>query len=426
MEVMWWWFARRREEETVGDEGKLSAAGGDASGRGGDAGCGDGRRGGAHGRRRGGGNGSRASDAKDPRRPNVGRDAQENGHQTREVPVSLHLRTRWADPSGHLNEGRDHVTSAKAVATRSRSTRGVRLCRGPSWRHDKVAAFLAVYLAFPGFQRNRLEKMGFGEDHRPESAQASGEWSYLPCYRELAHRLLGLTVGQRSSLLSRVELQESLGLFETGRKVAESVDEQLQRLTEGCSERLASEPGAQADLDLCHFLTFFLGRLLFAMRGDPVHCRFLPLLEDLGQVGSYVWGAAFLAHQFESLGSLDRQTAINGFYPFLQVRAYLHLPGLRRGTLERPGLVPIARHWVVWQPYLGEANEGQLWLESARPYFGRTVWIHALNLVLPLHHYLTQRSLGLCQSVVEFPSQVRTPRPRRRFRGLHDTTDWRE
>ncbi|MQM18554.1 hypothetical protein Taro_051550 [Colocasia esculenta] len=128
-----------------------------------------------------------------------------------------------------------------------------------------------------------------------------------------------------------------------GRGVAESVDEQLQRLTRGCREALADEPGAQADLDLRRFLIFFLGRLLFATRGNPVHYRFLSLLEDLGQVGSYAWGEAFLAHQFESLGSSDRQTAINGFYPFLQVWAYLHLPGLRRGILERPGVVPIAR-----------------------------------------------------------------------------------
>ncbi|MQM19700.1 hypothetical protein Taro_052711 [Colocasia esculenta] len=244
---------------------------------------------------------------------------------------------------------------------------------------------LAVYLAFPGFQRDRLDEMGFREVLRMEwmrvdapltqalrsrwDAEATAfvlPWGHMipnledvsritglrvyrrpmsghtyPCYRELAHRLLGLTVGQRSSLLSRVELQKSLGLFETRRKVAES------RLTESYSERLASEPGAQADLDLRLFLTFFLGRLLFATRGDPVHCQFLPLLEDLGQVGSYAWvGAAFLAHQFESLGSSDRQTAISGFYPFLHVWAYLHLPSLRRGTLERPGLMPIARRWV--------------------------------------------------------------------------------
>ncbi|MQM20108.1 hypothetical protein Taro_053123 [Colocasia esculenta] len=131
---------------------------------------------------------------------------------------------------------------------------------------------------------------------------------------------------------------------------------------------------------------------------------------------------------------------------FLQVWAYLHLPGLRRGTLERPGLVPIARRWVPCRdthpledqlgslqdaidlypqldPYLEEGSEGQPWLKSARPYFGRMVWIHALNLVLPLHLHLTQRSLDLRQSAVEFPSRDRTPRPGRSFRGLHDTTD---
>ncbi|MQM04602.1 hypothetical protein Taro_037406 [Colocasia esculenta] len=144
---------------------------------------------------------------------------------------------------------------------------------------------------------------------------------------------------------------------------------------------------------------------------------------------------------------------MSGFYPFLQVWAYLHLQALGRGDLTWPGLVPIARRWdsrrdtrhltdqlerlqeaidsypyldVVWQPYLGEGDEGQPWLAQARPYFGRSVWLHALNLVLPLNLFLTQRSLGLRQSVVEFPVQDRFRRPGWRFRGLHDTTDWRE
>ncbi|MQL69347.1 hypothetical protein Taro_001625 [Colocasia esculenta] len=70
---------------------------------------------------------------------------------------------------------------------------------------------------------------------------------------------------------------------------------------------------------------------------------------------------------------------------FLQVWAYLHLPGLRRGILERSGVMPLARHWVprrdthplgdqlaslqdaidlypqidvVWQPYIEEGSEG--------------------------------------------------------------------
>ncbi|MQL76762.1 hypothetical protein Taro_009159 [Colocasia esculenta] len=275
---------------------------------------------------------------------------------------------------------------------------------------------LAVYLAFPGFQRDMLDDMGFGEVLRMEWMRVDAPltqamrcrwdaevtafvlpWGHMIPNLEDVSRITGLRVygRPRSSLVSRVDLLESLGLLETGRRVVESVDEQLQRLAEGFRERLSSELGAQADLDLRRFLILFFGRLLFATRGDPVHCRFLPLLEDLGEVGSYAWGAAFLAHQFERLGSLDRQTAISGFYPFLQL-------------------------------YLGEADEGQPWLELARPYFGRMVWIHALNLVLPLHHYLTQRSLSLRQCAVEFLSHDRTPRPGRRFRGLHDTTDWRE
>ncbi|MQL72998.1 hypothetical protein Taro_005345 [Colocasia esculenta] len=81
---------------------------------------------------------------------------------------------------------------------------------------------------------------------------------------------------------------------------------------------------------------------------------------------------------------------------------------------------------VVWQPYLEESDERQPWLVQAHPYFGRLVWVHALNLVLPLHLYLCQRSLGLRHSAVEFPTRDRFRRPGRSFRGLHDTTDWRE
>ncbi|MQM09238.1 hypothetical protein Taro_042105 [Colocasia esculenta] len=251
-----------------------------------------------------------------------------------------------------------------------------------------------------------------------------------PCYHSLAERLLDLPVERRSSLVPRVALQESLGLYEAGKNAAESEDEYLQRLSR-VSRR----------------------ELLFATRGDAVHCRFLPLLEDLGEVGGYAWGAAFLAHQFDGLSASERQTSTSGFYPFLQVWAYLHLPSLRRGDLTRPGLVPIARRWdsrrdtrhlvdqlehlqeaiesypyldVVWQPYLGEGDEGQPWLAQAHPYFGRSVWLHALNLVLPLNLFLTQRSLGFRQSVMEFPVRDRFRQPGRSFRGLHDTTDWRE
>ncbi|MQL90368.1 hypothetical protein Taro_022959 [Colocasia esculenta] len=324
---------------------------------------------------------------------------------------------------------------------------------------------LAVYLAFPPFQRERVEEMGFGEILGMERMRADPAltkalrsrwdaeatafafpWRHMipsledvsritglrtygrpvsgytyPCYHDLAQRLLKLPVERRSSLVPRVPLQESLGLFDVGKVAGESDQEHLDR-------ELASEPGAQEDLDLRRFLVLFLGKLLFATRGDAVHCRFLPLLADLGEVGGYAWGATFLAYQFDSLGASKRQTSTSGFFPFLQVWSYLHLPTLGRGELARPGLVPIARRWdpirdscslgdqlerlqeaidgypyldVVWQPYLGEGDEGQPWLVLARPYFGRS-------------------------SAVEFPARDRFRRPGRSFRGLHDTTDWRE
>ncbi|MQL84918.1 hypothetical protein Taro_017429 [Colocasia esculenta] len=105
--------------------------------------------------------------------------------------------------------------------------------------------------------------------------------------------------------------------------------------------------------------------------GGGADSRILGGSRGPGRRGRYTWGAAFMAHLFDSLGSSDRQIAINGFYPFLQVWAYLHLPGLRRGILERPGV-------VVWQPYLEKVDEGQPWLEPARPYFGKTIddWEH--------------------------------------------------
>ncbi|MQM21094.1 hypothetical protein Taro_054127 [Colocasia esculenta] len=356
---------------------------------------------------------------------------------------------------------------------------------------------LAAFLVFPPFQRERVEEMGFGEIFRIKrikvdpaltqalrsrwDAEASAfafPWGHMipsledvsritgirvygravsgytyPCYHDLAEHLLDLPVERRSSLVPRVALQESLGLYEAGKNAGESEDEYLTRLARVSRRELTSEPGPQADLDLRRFLILFLGRLLFATRGDAVHCCFLPLLEDLGEVGGYAWGAAFLAHQFDGLSASERQTSTSGFYPFLQVWAYLHLPALGRGDLTRPGLVPIARRWdsrrdtrhlvdqlerlqeaidsyayldVVWQPYLGEGDEGQPWLAQARPYLGRSVWLHALNLVLPLNLFLTQRSLGLRQSVVEFPVRDRFRWPGRSFRGLHDTTDWRE
>ncbi|MQM19007.1 hypothetical protein Taro_052007 [Colocasia esculenta] len=222
-----------------------------------------------------------------------------------------------------------------------------------------------------------------------------------PCYHDLAQRLLELLVERSSSLVPRVPLQESLGLFDVGKVAGESEDEHLDRLVLVSRRELASEPGAQADLDLRRFLVLFLGRLLFATRGDTVHCRFLPLLEDLSEVGGYAWGAAFLAHQFNNLGASERQTSTSGFFPFLQVWAYLHLPALGRGDLTRPGLVPIAHRW-----------------DSRRDSRNLGDQLERLQEAIDSYPYL--------DSAVEFPVRDRYHRPGRSFRGLHDTTDWRE
>ncbi|MQM02129.1 hypothetical protein Taro_034893 [Colocasia esculenta] len=300
---------------------------------------------------------------------------------------------------------------------------------------------LAAFLAFPPFQRERVEEMGFGQIFRivrmrvdqaltqalrsrwdteasafafPSGhmipsledvsriiglrvyGRAVSGYTY-PCYHDLAERLLDLPIERRSSLVPRVALQESLGLFEVGKNAGESEDEYLARLARVSQRELASEPEPQADLDLRHFLVLFLGRLLFATRGDAVHCRFLPLLEDLG------------------LGlSTPPSPEERGSHT---VGPRAHCTPLGLSSRHSPPCRP---------PYLGEGDEGQPWLVQARPYIGRSVWLHALNLVLPLNLFLTQRSLGLRQSVVEFPVWDRFRRPGQSFRGLHDTTDWRE
>ncbi|MQM00425.1 hypothetical protein Taro_033155 [Colocasia esculenta] len=274
-------------------------------------------------------------------------------------PLEDECRAKRPRKGGSNKEGSGRFDSENASARPAATW-----CRGGAGRRDNVAGemrarvswtlVLAAFLAFPPFQRERVEEMGFGEIFRIErmrvdlaltqalrsrwDAEASAfafPWGHMipsledvsriiglrvygravsgytyPCYHDLAERLLDLPVERRSSLVPRVALQESLGLYEAGKNAGESEDEYLARLARVSRRELASEPGPQADLDLRRFFVLFLGRLLFATRGDAVHCRFLPLLEDLGEV----W-------------------------------AYLYLPALGRGDLTRPGLAPIARRW---------------------------------------------------------------------------------
>ncbi|MQM20899.1 hypothetical protein Taro_053929 [Colocasia esculenta] len=226
----------------------------------------------------------------------------------------------------------------------------------------------------------------------------------------------------------------------------------MERMTDDARAAMAEEEGEAADRDLRRFLTLVIRKLILGTRGDPVSCRCLPLLEDLSSVGNYAWGAALLAHLFDSLGTSSRVTGVAGFFPLLQVWAYYHLPSLGRGVARRRGAVPLLQCWrfcrdeqslrrqvtmihdtmdtipfghVQWTPYVGEDDATQPWVERGRPYFGRDICLHCYNTVVPLHHRIVARTLGLHQAVVEFPTRQRSwERPGRSFRGIQQVTDW--
>ncbi|MQM22074.1 hypothetical protein Taro_055122 [Colocasia esculenta] len=268
-------------------------------------------------------------------------------------------------------------------------------------------------------------------------------------YQEPVERLLVLAVrGERSSLVQRTVLQASMGVASVRRQTGEGQAEYMDRMTEDARAAMAEEEGDAADRDLRRFLTLVIGKLILGTKGDPVGCRCLPLLEDLSSVGNYAWGAALLAHLFDSLGTSSRETGVAGFFPLLQVWAYYHLPSLGRGVARRRGAVPLLHCWrfcrderslrcqvtlihdtldtipfghVRWTPYVGEDDATQPWVERGRPYFGRDIWLHCFNTVVPLHHRLVARTLGLHQAVVEFPTRQR---PGRSFRGIQQVTDW--
>ncbi|MQM18556.1 hypothetical protein Taro_051551 [Colocasia esculenta] len=290
------------------------------------------------------------------------------------------------------------------------------------------AVVRAIYDGLPDFQRRRLEGMGFGpflrlEESAPDVAliQALKErwdpechaflfpWGHMiptledvvritglrvggqavtgttyTSYQKPVERLLGLEVrGERSSLVQQTALQASLGVASARHQTGEGQAEYMTRLTEDARAALAEEEGDAANRDLRRFLTLVIGKLILGTKGDPVGCRCLPLLEDLSSVGNYAWGAALLAHLFDSLGTSSRETGVAGFFPLLQVWAYYHLPSLGRGVARRRGA-------VRWTSYVGESDAAQPWVERDRPYFSRDIWLHCFNTVVPLHHRLEQ------------------------------------
>ncbi|MQM22246.1 hypothetical protein Taro_055296 [Colocasia esculenta] len=239
------------------------------------------------------------------------------------------------------------------------------------------AVIWAIYGGLPDFQVRRLEGMGFRpflrlEELAPDVAliQALKErwdpechaflfpWGHMvstledmvritglrvdgqavtgttyTSYQEPVERLLGLAVrGEGSSLVQQTVLQASLGVASVRRQTGEGQAEYMDRMTEDARAVMAEEEGDAADRDLRRFLTLVIGKLILGTKGDPVGFRCLPLLEDLSSVGNYAWGAALLAHLFDSLGTSSRETGVAGFFPLLQVWAYYHLPSLGLGV----------------------------------------------------------------------------------------------
>ncbi|MQM18097.1 hypothetical protein Taro_051082 [Colocasia esculenta] len=202
----------------------------------------------------------------------------------------------------------------------------------------------------------------------------------------------------------------------------------MARMTEDARAALAEEEGAAADRDLRRFLILVIGKLILGTRGDPVSCRCLPLLEDLSSVGSYAWGAALLAHLFDSLSTSSMETGVAGFFPLLCGHITTSPPWVvvSRGG---PGLCPfygVGGSAGTSSHCAGrEDDAAQSWVERGRLYFGRDIWLHSFNTVVPLHHWLVARTLGLHQEVVEFPTRQRSwERPGRSFRGIQQVTDW--
>ncbi|MQM19269.1 hypothetical protein Taro_052270, partial [Colocasia esculenta] len=202
---------------------------------------------------------------------------------------------------------------------------------------------------------------------------------------------------EKSSLVPQTRLQTSLGVANARHQTREGQADYMARLTEDARVALAEEEGAAVDRDLRRFLILVIEKLVLGTRGDPVSCRCLPLLEDLSSIGSYAWGAALLAHLFDSLGTSSRETGVAGFFSLLQVWAYHHLLSLGRGVPRRPGAVSLLQHWqlrrderslrlqvtlihdaldtvpfghVEWTPYAGEDDAAQPWVERGHPYFG--------------------------------------------------------
>ncbi|MQL81531.1 hypothetical protein Taro_013984, partial [Colocasia esculenta] len=199
------------------------------------------------------------------------------------------------------------------------------------------------------------------------------------------------------------------------------------------------------------FVSYLLGRLLFATQSSQKNCKFVLLLRDLAQAGRYAWGAAMLGHLFSLLpSSSQRSQSTGGFTPFLQIWGYTRFP-MGRGTLVEGHqmMVPLMTRWevapdpmvtnrrvgdvrvaldhypheqVVWTPYAGEADASHPAVAAGRSLFDHHLLLLCLGTCEVLYLELVVRTLGWHQPAIKVPSLGREGHSRRRF--FAEDRDW--
>ena len=131
---------------------------------------------------------------------------------------------------------------------------------------------------------------------RVHGAALSGH-SYTD-YRHLVESYLGFSPSGEGALrgIDRSEFFFTVGLSGLRRGLEESIASFCSRVAGRLRGTLATSEGAQANLDLRHFLFLLWEKVLFASLADSLSYRLLVFLDDLDVIGEYSWGAALLAH----------------------------------------------------------------------------------------------------------------------------------
>ncbi|MQL97322.1 hypothetical protein Taro_030011 [Colocasia esculenta] len=312
-------------------------------------------------------------------------------------------------PEGEETEGGDE-TEAEAP----------RRPKGKGWMRSRVTWDLcwAWYWALPEVQQTRIARMGFG--HILSVRPFHVDVPYLEALRERVcgreERLI------RSILLG--SLSEAVGLRGRRRGPLESLDEFCTGV------RGALDLGDRSEeRSIRIFISYLLGRLLFATQSSQMNCKFVLLLRDLEQAGRYAWG---------------------GFTPFLQIWGYTHFPMGRGIQVEgRQTMVPLMTRWevapdprvtdrragdvrvaldhypheqVLWTPYAGEADASHPAVAAGQPLFDGHLLLLCLGTCEVLYLELVVRTLGWHQLAIEVPSLGREGHSRRRF--FAEDRDW--